>query len=311
MSATEEKAGYSYADCLEKSYRINWTIKDVLADRQFDRSRRWLPSRLSGADHISCLSEQDKIKLTHVEMGSYSHLFGFVEEFIAPMMSTLGLEFKIDNRQAFDALTNFAAEEVKHMNLFREIRGMVDRTIGFPLALIDGEKDVAKFVLGRNIGAGLLLTACIEWFTQLHYVASFKDNDSLDPLTKQIFKSHWLEESQHARMDHLETLRAFGSMSDASKEQAIDELIGLVGAVDGLLQKQSGLDVENLAKYTRRTFTETERNEIHKAVYLAKRYAFIESGVTHPNFLELFVLVTTPSQQTKVQNSLKALLEAA
>ena len=55
-------------------------------------------------------------------MGAYAHLFGYVEEFIAPTMVTLARDFAIDNRPAFDALTNFAAEEVKHMHLFRELR---------------------------------------------------------------------------------------------------------------------------------------------------------------------------------------------
>jgi len=311
MSAAAQKSpSYSYADCLEKSYRINWTIKDILGDREFDASRRWLPSALSGADRISCLNEEERIKLTHVEMGAYSHLFGFVEEFIAPLVSALGLEFKVDNREAFDALTNFAAEEVKHMNLFRQIRSKVDHRIGFPLALLDGEKDVAKFVLSRNIGAGLLLTACIEWFTQLHYTSAFQDHDNLDPLTKQIFKSHWLEESQHARMDHLETLRAFAGMNETQRDQAVDDLIGLVVAVDGLLQKQSQFDVENLAKYLGRSFSAAESKEIYDNVFRAKRYCFIESGVTHPNFLDLFVAVTTPAQQAKVQGSLQSLLSS-
>src|SRR5262245_47813456 len=209
----QTKSTYSYGDCLEQSYKINWRINDVLGGREFDPSRRWLPPSLSGADGISCLDENEKIKLTHIEMGAYSHIFGYVEEYIAPMVSALALEFKIDSRDGYDALTNFAAEEVKHMNLFKAIREKVDQTIGHQLTLLDGEKQVAKFVLSKNLGAVLLLTACIEFFTQLHYTTAFQDNEGLDPLTKHIFKSHWLEESQHARIDRLETLRAFAKMT--------------------------------------------------------------------------------------------------
>ncbi len=43
----------------------------------------------------------------------------------------------------------------------------------------------------------------------------------------------------------------------------------------------------------------------------AKRYTFIESGVTHPNFQALFSEVTTPAQREKVQTALDALLAAA
>ena len=131
---------YSYADCLEKSYQVNWTIDEVVTDQHFDLTQAWLPASLSGADGAAWLSDEDKTKLTHVEMGAYAHLLGYVEEFIAPQISTLALDFKVDHREGFDALTNFASEEVKHMNLFRKIRGMVDESIGFPLELLGDQQ---------------------------------------------------------------------------------------------------------------------------------------------------------------------------
>jgi len=302
---------YSYAECLQTAYRVNWRIDDVLRGHQFDRSRRWLPSRLSGADRIACLTDAEKTKLTHVEMGAYAHLFGYVEEFIAPRMLSLAQDFEIDNRPAFDALVNFAAEEVKHMNLFRSVHSLVDEALGFPLALIGDEKAVARAVLEKNIGATLLLTAAIEWFTQLHYISAFQDDDALDPFTKHIFRHHWLEEAQHAKMDHLETLRAFQDMTATERDTAIEDLIGLVAAVDGLLGQQAALDVQNLGLYLGRPLKGAEEQEVRAGVLQAKRYAFIESGVTHPNFQALFAAVTTPAQQEKVQAALQGLLGAA
>jgi hypothetical protein len=303
-------AGYTYAECLENSYRVNWKIADVVGGRAFDRARPWLPARLSGAPAVRCLGDAEKIKLTHVEMGAYAHLFGFVEEYIAPKMVTLARDFELTDREAFDALTNFAAEEVKHMTLFREVRGLVDAAVGFPLALLPGAQDVARAVLRRHTGAVLLLTAAIEWFTQLHYVTCFRDDGRLDPFTKHIFKCHWLEESQHARLDNLETLRAFETMSGAETDEAIDDLIALVGAVDGLLQQQAALDVQNLARYLGRPLSPADSEEIYDAVLAAKRYTFIESGVTHPNFQEVFGAVTTRAQQEKVENALSGMLKA-
>ena len=299
---------YSYADCLQTAYRINWTIDQVIANQQFDQSRRWLPARLSGADGATCLSDDEKIKLSHVEMGAYAHLFGFVEEFIAPKMERLALDFEVDTRDAFDALANFASEEVKHMHLFRAVRGLVDQKVGFPLALLGEQKEVARYVLSKSNLAVLLLTSVIEWFTQLHYLSAFKDDADVDPFTKRIFKFHWLEESQHTKMGHLEAIRAYEQMDDAERDTAIDDLIELVGAVDGLLQKQTGFDVQNLQQYLGRDLSEAETTEIHDSVLRAKRYAFIESGVTHANFQELFAIVTTGPQQQKVQKALEPLL---
>ena len=301
----------SYADCLEKSYRVNWKIGDVIGGRRFDKSRRWLPARLSAAGRVPGLTAEEQVKLSHVEMGAYAHLFGYVEEFIAPTMVTLARDFAIDNRPAFDALTNFAAEEVKHMHLFREMRAAVDGAIGFPLALLAGAGDVARAVLGKDTRAVLLLTAAIEWLTQLHYLAGFKDDESLDPFTRHVFKSHWLEESQHARMDHLETLRAFSGPGRENTDAAIDDLVELVGAVDGLLQTQTGLDVDNFERYIGRSLGATLRGEVHAAVLAAKRYTFIESGVTHPNFQELFQMVSTPAQRARVESALGPVLAPA
>jgi P-aminobenzoate N-oxygenase AurF len=304
-------SSYSYGECLHNAYQVNWKISDVLGGRHFDASRRWLPLRLSGAARVSCLTPAEKIKLTQVEMGAYAHLFGYVEEFIAPTMVSLARDFAVERREAFDALTNFAAEEVKHMALFREVRASVDATLGFPLEVLPGAGDVARAVLSKHHGAVLLLTAAIEWLTQLHYLSCFHEDAELDPFTKHIFRSHWLEESQHARLDHLETLRAFRGMSAAESQRAMDDLVELIGAVDGLLQTQAQLDVDNLQQCLWRRLGAAERAEIRDGVLAAKRYAFIESGVTHPNFLELFEAVATPAQRQKVQRGVGSVLAPA
>jgi hypothetical protein len=197
------------------------------------------------------------------------------------------------------------------MNLFREVRGRIDEAVGFSLALLPGQKDVARAVLSKQTGAVLLLTAAIEWLTQLHYLSGFKDSEVLDPFTRHIFKSHWLEESQHARMDHLETLRAFSDITDEDRQRAIEDLIDLVGAVDGLLQQQTRLDVDNLERYLDRPLRSSVRQEVHARLLDAKRYTFIESGVRHPNFQELFGTVTTPAQQEQVGKALAGILQPA
>jgi hypothetical protein len=146
-------------------------------------------------------------------MAAYAHIFGYVEEFIAPTVGALAGDVAVADRAAFDALTNFAAEEVKHMNLFRAVRDRVNQQLGFELELLEGEAQTARFVLGKSVGAVLLLTAAIEWLTQRHYIDSIKDDAGIDGLTQGIFEAHWLEESQHAKLDHLETVRAFASMN--------------------------------------------------------------------------------------------------
>ena len=300
---------YSYARCLAHSQKINWRIDEVLGDRPFDTARRWLPLRLSGAPLVTCLDEEERLKLTHVEMAAYAHLFGYVEEFIAPKVAELSREHAIEDRTTFDALANFAAEEVKHMHLFRRLRARVDEALGFETKLVGDAQATASYVLSKSSGAVLLLTACIEWFTQLHYTEAFADDDALDGITKQVFRAHWLEESQHAQMDHMETLRAFSAMDAAGRERAISDLIELVGAVDGLLKQQVELDIENLGRYLGREFDAVGREDLRSGLLRAKRWTFLESGVTHPRFQELFAEVSTPDQQERVGAALSGLLE--
>jgi len=302
-------ATYSYGECLKRSFRVNWRIKDVLGTVGFDLGRPWLPAGLSGAGGITCLDADEKRRLTHLEMGAYAHLFQYVEAFITPEMLGLAQDSRFVNPEAFEALTNFASEEVKHMHLFREVRRMVDEAVGFPLELLDGENEAASIVLGRHRGAVLLLTAAIEWFTQHHYLSAMKDSDELDPLTREIFRNHWMEEAQHAQLDHLEAVRLFKELSQAGRDEAIEDLIWLLAAVDGLLQRQAGHDLANLGKYLGRTFTEEERREVLAQVLKAKRHCFIESGWAHPNFQELFQTVTTPDQQASVGQAVGLLLQ--
>ncbi len=299
---------YSFPNCLQNSYKVNWRIADVLGGRSFDTSKRWLPLPLSAASRVGCLSEAEKTRLTQVEMAAYAHLFGYVEEFIAPKVAELARDHGSDDREAFDALTNFAAEEVKHMELFRRLRRLVDEALGFETALVGGQDDTARYVLSKSDGAVLLLTACIEWFTQRHYSDAFRDDDSLDLLTKDVFKAHWQEESQHAQMDHLETLRAFAGMSESERDVAVDELIELDAAVDGLLKAQVDNDLANLRKALDRELSVHELDEVRDALLAAKRWTFLESGVTHPRFEELFVAVTTEPQRARVGAALGSLL---
>ena len=302
---------YSYARCLKNAYKINWKIDDLLGDRQFDVTKRWLPAPITGASHVTCLDGDEKRKLTQVEMASYAHLFGYVEGFVAPKISELAQDFAIEGREAYDALTNFAAEEVKHMTMFRRLRDRVNATLGVDARLLGDQAATARYVLSKSSGAVLLLTSCIEWLSQLHFTAAFAEDEDCDTFTKDVFRAHWQEESQHAQMDHLETLRCFEGLDERECDQAIDDLIDLVAAVDGLLQRQTGFDVENLADYLGRSFTAKEKNDVHDSVLRAKRWTFIESGVTHPRFQELFTEVTTQAQRERVGAALAGLLSPA
>jgi hypothetical protein len=51
--------------------------------------------------------------------------------------------------------------------------------------------------------------------------------------------------------------------------------------------------------------------EILGAVLAAKRYTFIESGLMHPSFRELFSMIPTRAQRQRVEQALGATLTTA
>ena len=101
---------------------------------------------------------------------------------------------------------------------------------------------VAQAVLGKSTWAVLALTLDIELFTQAHYRASIEPDANLSPLWKDVFLFHWREESQHAILDELEFVAENAKLGTAERDAAVDDLIALVGAVDGMLQAQAAAD---------------------------------------------------------------------
>src|SRR6476659_7066566 len=100
----------------------------------------------------------------------------------------------------------------------------------------------AEVVLSKRTWAVLALTCHIELFTQAHYRASIASDETLSPLWKDVFLFHWREESQHAILDELEWQREDARLTESERDAAVDDLIALVGAVDGILQAQANVD---------------------------------------------------------------------
>ena len=101
------------------------------------------------------------------------------------------------------ALATFAEEEAKHIHLFKRFAEEFAAGFKTPCGVIGPATEVAKVVLSHSKLGVALLTLHIEWMTQAHYIDSVKDNQDLDPQFKSLLRHHWMEESQHAKIDTL------------------------------------------------------------------------------------------------------------
>ena len=287
---------YSYQDCLDNSIKVAWKEDDIFAGKNFDFSKRFLPNKLSGVDEIGCLNDDEKRQLNQIMANAYCHIFAFVEEFIIPTITEEALNDAYGDEVRFRSLLRFAEEELKHQELFRRSIDLLDRGLGIECGLIPGREEVAKVVRSKSKLAVLCLTTIIEWFTQLHYVEHVRDGSGLDELFRDLLKFHWAEEAQHAKLDTLLIDEIAETLSAEERETAIDEVIELGGAIDGLLLQQIGLNIETLERVTDRAFTEAEKEEITTKTQRAWRWTFLVSGLEHPNFVKLVSELTTEGQ---------------
>jgi hypothetical protein len=297
-----------YARCIEASKRIRWDIdRDVIRGRSFDYTRKFLPDGLSKANALAFLSADEQRFLSQVQGRTYANLFGLVERFIGAKMLEVSRGHGLGDQVAMEALVRFTDEELKHQELFRRLEVMMDDGMPEGYRCVAEPNDVAAAVLSKSTWAVLALTCLIELFTQVHYRASIDPDPALSTLFKDVFLHHWKEESQHAILDELEWVREDAKLAPDERDAAVDDLIALVGAVDGLLQGQATADAQYFVDNVGRPLSADERAAVDGTVLAAYRWQYILSGVAVPHFAELLASMVTPAQLERIQTALAPL----
>jgi hypothetical protein len=168
--------------------------------------------------------------------------------------------------------------------------------------------DVARAVLSKSTWAVLALTCHIELFTQAHYKQSIEPDENVSELFRDVFLHHWREECQHAVLDELEWRREDARISADERDVAVDDLIALVGAVDGILRAQAAADARYFSQVCGREMRAEERAAIEAQVLAAYRWQYIFSGVAHPRFSAVLQELVTAPQLARIQAALAPLM---
>jgi hypothetical protein len=298
-----------YAKCIEVSKRIRWDIdRDVIRHREFDFTKKFLPDGLSFVDRVPFLGADERRLLSQIQGRSYANIFGLIERYISAKILELSRDYALGDQIALEALVRFTDEELKHQELFRRIESLIGAGMPPGYALLPRPNDVASVVLSKSTWSVLALTCLIELFTQAHYQASIEPDSELSPLFKDVFLFHWKEESQHAIMDELEWVRENAKLTPEARDAAVDDLIALVGAVDGILQVQSAADTHYFAETCGRPMQATEVKTVKATVLAAYRWQYILSGVQIPRFGELLNGMITPAQGERIGAALALIM---
>jgi hypothetical protein len=298
----------SYAKCIEGSKKIRWDIdKDVIRGREFDFSKKFLPDGISKVDTLNFLDDDEKKFLSHIQGRTYANMFGFVERFIVAKILDITRDHWLGDQVALEALVRFCDEELKHQELFHRIEKMMAGGMPNGYCFLPDPDAVAAAVLKNSTWAVLALIYEIELFTQEHYKQSIEPDENLSELYKDIFLFHWKEEAHHAFLDALEWPREDSKLSAEERDKAIDELIGIVSDVDGILQSQSAADVDYFLKVCERTFTDDEVQQLKDSVLRAYRWQYVFSGVGHKKYKSLLERLTTEKQRQRISAALATL----
>ena len=310
MQATIEREPIErYARTIAASKRVRWSIdEDVIRNRSFDRSQKFLPDSLSKVKEFTFLSEAEQRYLSQIQGRTYANIFGLVERYINTKVLELSRDYTLDDQTALEALIRFSDEELKHQELFRRIEKLVAEKMPAGYQFQPQPNAVAGAVLSKSTWAVLALTLHIELFTQMHYRQSIEPDENLSPLFKDVFLYHWKEESQHAILDELELIRCDRNINAAARDKAVNEFIDLVVAVDGILQMQAGDDSRYFAETCGRSLTAEERKKLESGLLRAYRWQYILSGAQHPHFIKVLTSLITDAQTERIQSALATLI---
>jgi hypothetical protein len=294
-----------YAKCVEVSKRIRWdTDRDVIRGRQFDFSKKFLPDGLSKVAQLPFLNKGEQRLFSQVQGRTYANIFALVERFIGAKVLEISRNHWLGDQVALEALVRLTDEELKHQEMFRRLETMMATGMPPGYTFMPQPNDVAQAVLAASTWAVMALTCDIELFTQVHYRSSIDPETQIDPLWKDVFLFHWKEESQHAILDELEWMREDKRLDASQRDQAVSELIGLVGAVDGIVQMQAKADAEYFVNVAGRVFDASQAQAIGATMLAAYRWQYIVSGVQDPRYLELLGSMINAAQGARINEAL-------
>lgn len=273
----------NYLSALRSAERVNWNLDAVLPpDGAFDFERDFLPETLAATHELAFFSATERRLLNQIRAHGYLAMFGLVEEFILPyVLDRVTARAQADLHEV-RALLGFAAEEAKHIELFRRFGEAFERGFGHACGTLGPPAALREHVLGHSeLGVGLLILH-IEWMTQQHYVEMVRGDEELESSFRRLLHQHWLEESQHARIDGWIVESLASTCAPEARALAFEEYRALLAFFDAGLGTQVELDLDAWQRASGRVLSEGERARFIESQLAAQRRTYLGAGVRHP-----------------------------
>jgi hypothetical protein len=290
---------YDYGTTHRQALQVNWQVEDIIGgEKTLDFRKSFLPEVWVDADALDFLSEKEKLLVNHIRSHSYLYLFGFVEEYIVPFVvgHVQGRIHKAATEE-LRALLHFAEEEVKHIELFQRFGQEFRSGFGSTCDVLGSPETVAAAILSKSpLGAGLSILH-IELMTLLHYVSSVRDRVDIDPQFSSLLRHHWLEESQHAKLDMMIVDAIAQPLSEREIQAGIDDYLAIGGMLDGGLAAQMEMDLTSFTRATGRTLSEDEAKRYREVQQQSYRKTFLTSAMRQSQFQSILAAISPEGAQ--------------
>ena len=277
---------YDYGSAYRTALQVNWQIDDIIGDEKTLNFRvPFLPDVWVDATALDFLSGAERLAVNHIRSHSYLYLFGFVEEYILPFLVThVRTRIHQAQQEEIRALLHFAEEESKHIELFQRFGDAFRAGFGSACDVIGPAAAIAAQILSKSPLGVALSILHIEWMTQLHYVASVRDNGDLDPQFCSLLRHHWLEEAQHTKLDTLMIEAIAQPLTEQEIQEGIEDYLAIGGLLDAGFAQQVELDLTSFTRATGRQLSEREVEHYRTIQCRSYRKTFLTSGMRHPTF---------------------------
>jgi hypothetical protein len=290
---------YDYGSAYRQSLQVNWQVDDIIGgEKTLDFRRSFLPEVWVDADALDFLSEKEKLTVNHIRSHSYLYLFGFVEEYIVPFV-VQHVQGRIHKAapEELRALLHFAEEEVKHIELFQRFCQEFRGGFGSTCDVLGSPEKVAAAILSKSpLGAGLSILH-IELMTLLHYVSSVRDRVDIDPQFGSLLRHHWLEESQHTKLDTMIVEAIAQPLGEREIQEGVDDYLAIGGMLDGGLAAQMEMDMASFTRATGRTLSEDEAKRYREVQQRSYRKTFLTSAMRQSQFQGILAAISPEGAQ--------------
>lgn len=233
---------------ITNSEKNAWVIDELLPeDYQFDLTKQFIPMQSGGGvNELSYFNPDEILLISQLHAIEYTRLIHVVEEFIVDIALAQLRPNVPRELNHTRMLSRFIDEELKHQIMFTRFGENIKKRLSDKIIIPDVSSDFSKIVMKKHPLSVWLLTLHAEITTHFHYTDIFKSNQNIEPKFLEILKNHWMEESQHVRVDTFEMNDLLLNMSEAEKKLAMKDYVDLLLALDGAVRDSANVLIENM-----------------------------------------------------------------